>query len=451
MFFRRAWQRVGPLARWLIKPISKTTAPMRHMAFGIPGGSSNMAYVVLCGGGLTAAVVYAYKTVNGDTERYEDRLANMSSKEKAEVTSEAESPAVEPAAAEEEPAPGAEITAESIPASPEPVAETSAEPTPESVLEEPAAGEVSEADVTEASAEPAGAAGPAPVAVEETTPEAAPEVASEAPAEDASATESAAGKALSSSTLEIINSFLDEESLVNALHQMEADGNDLNSLEGVWEPEALGAVSELSTKETAEAAVDTEEEKSAEVEEVTQHLTIEELSAEQSPAPAAEQEEEERAASFPQVEDNTIMPDSAPKEAISSSEAYPEDSFSSDEAWHAEEVIVTGEATREEEETKSEEITFGTVGETTQLAAASTKPNLEVLSAVEPESPSSTGPVDKEEPCHNCHNCPPSSKAPPPALGDDMPAMDLAQEAKEESSPLTKQTMENEVVATAQS
>ncbi|MED6236582.1 hypothetical protein ATANTOWER_011299 [Ataeniobius toweri] len=82
MFFRRAWQRVGPLARWLIKPISKTTAPVRHMAFG-PGGSSNLAYVVLCGGGLTAAVVYAYKTVNGDTERYEDRLANMSSKEKA--------------------------------------------------------------------------------------------------------------------------------------------------------------------------------------------------------------------------------------------------------------------------------------------------------------------------------------------------------------------------------
>ncbi|XP_047220562.1 fibrous sheath CABYR-binding protein [Girardinichthys multiradiatus] len=429
MFFRRAWQRVGPLARWLIKPISKTTAPVRHMAFG-PGGTSNLAYVVLCGGGLTAAVVYAYKTVNGDTERYEDRLANMSSKEKAEVTSEAVSPAVEPAAAEEEPAPGAEITAESIPASPEPVAETSAEPTPEAALEEPPAGEVSEADVTEASTEPADAEGPAPVEVEETAPQAAPEVASEAPGEDASATESAAGKALGSSILEIINSFVDEESLVNALHQMSADGNDLNSLEGVWESEALGVVSELSTKETAEAAVDREEENQLRL---------------------RKEEEEERAASFPEVEDNTMMPDSAPKEAISSSEAYPEDSFSSDEAWHAEEVIVTAEATKEEEETKSEEIKFGTVGKTTQLAAASTKPNLDVLSAAEPESPSSMGPVDKEEPCHNCHNCPPSSKAPPPALGEDMPAMDLAQEAKDKSSPLTKQPMENEVVATAQS
>lgn len=28
------------------------------MAFGVPGGSTNMAYFVLCGGGLTAAVVY---------------------------------------------------------------------------------------------------------------------------------------------------------------------------------------------------------------------------------------------------------------------------------------------------------------------------------------------------------------------------------------------------------
>lgn len=28
------------------------------MAFGVPGGSTNMTYFVLCGGGLTAAVVY---------------------------------------------------------------------------------------------------------------------------------------------------------------------------------------------------------------------------------------------------------------------------------------------------------------------------------------------------------------------------------------------------------
>lgn len=35
-----------------------SAVPVRHMAFGVPGGSTNMAYFVLCGGGLTAAVVY---------------------------------------------------------------------------------------------------------------------------------------------------------------------------------------------------------------------------------------------------------------------------------------------------------------------------------------------------------------------------------------------------------
>lgn len=33
-------------------------APVRHMALGVPGGSFNKTYFVLCGGGLTAALVY---------------------------------------------------------------------------------------------------------------------------------------------------------------------------------------------------------------------------------------------------------------------------------------------------------------------------------------------------------------------------------------------------------
>lgn len=41
-----------------------SAAPVRHMAFGIPGGSTNMTYFVLCGGGLTAAVVYVSITVS---------------------------------------------------------------------------------------------------------------------------------------------------------------------------------------------------------------------------------------------------------------------------------------------------------------------------------------------------------------------------------------------------
>lgn len=33
-------------------------APVRNMASGLPGGSFNTTYFVLCGGGLTAALVY---------------------------------------------------------------------------------------------------------------------------------------------------------------------------------------------------------------------------------------------------------------------------------------------------------------------------------------------------------------------------------------------------------
>ncbi|CAB1327367.1 unnamed protein product [Coregonus sp. 'balchen'] len=89
MFFcRSAWQKLGLLARMTVAlPLSRN---VRQMSFGIPGGSStNMAYFVLCGGGLTAAVVYAYKTVNGDSERYNDRLAEMNLRPKGEAEEEA--------------------------------------------------------------------------------------------------------------------------------------------------------------------------------------------------------------------------------------------------------------------------------------------------------------------------------------------------------------------------
>ncbi|XP_008405705.1 fibrous sheath CABYR-binding protein [Poecilia reticulata] len=442
MFCRRALQRVGPLARWLLRPISKSTAPVRHMALGVPGGSTNLAYVVLCGGGLTAAVVYAYKTVNGDTERYEDRLANMSSEEKAEVTSEAaSSPPAESAPAEDEPAPGAEITPEPVPASPEPAAETSAEPTNEASPEEPAAAEASEAGVTEAPAEPADAEG-APVAEEETALEVGSEVAAVTLAEDAAAAaESAAVQALG------------EEHLGNALHQMEDDGKELNNLKEDHQQYPL----ETTVETSVEAAVYIEEQL-FEVEEVPHGLTIEELSADRIPAADAEQEEEEkeRAVSLPEeiteAEENTAIPDSPSEETVSS----PEDSSSSGEASpDEEEAVVTAEATpEEEEETKSEQTPLGSVGETTQLAAASTEPSLEVLSNIEPEPPSQVAPADKEEPCHSCHSSPSSSKeaAPPAALGEDLLDIDIAQEAKESfDKPLAKQTIENGVVVTATS
>ncbi|XP_018593367.1 protein MGARP-like [Scleropages formosus] len=53
------------------------------MAYGLPGVSGqNVAYAILCGGSLTAALVYAYKTMISDGERFTDRLAEMNARPK---------------------------------------------------------------------------------------------------------------------------------------------------------------------------------------------------------------------------------------------------------------------------------------------------------------------------------------------------------------------------------
>lgn len=212
-----------------------------------------------------------------------------------------------------------------------------------------------------------------------------------------------------------------EESLGEALHQMENDGKELNNVKEDLQPHPLE-----TTVETSIEAVVYIEEQLFEVEEVPHGLTIEELSADRIPAADAEQEEEEkeRAVSLPEeiaeAEENTAIPDSPSEETVSS----PEDSFSSDEASSAEEeATVTAEATPEEE-TKSEQIPLGTVGET-------------------------VAPADKEEPCHSCHSSPSSSKeaAPPAALGEDLLDMDIAQEAKESlDKPLAKQSKNTELL-----
>ncbi|XP_031723029.1 induced stolen tip protein TUB8-like isoform X2 [Anarrhichthys ocellatus] len=154
MFCRRALQRVGPLAWRAFEPTSRN---VRHMAFGVPGGSSNMAYFVLCGGGLTAAVIYAYKKVGGDAP-------------------EVATPAAEPAPVEEAvPAPEvvAEVVAESVPAPAEPVAEAMSEEAAAVVVSEPAA--------TEEAAAPPAAVEAAPVTKEVAATE---EMPAEAPAEE---------------------------------------------------------------------------------------------------------------------------------------------------------------------------------------------------------------------------------------------------------------------------
>uniref|UniRef100_H3D474 Protein MGARP N-terminal domain-containing protein n=1 Tax=Tetraodon nigroviridis TaxID=99883 RepID=H3D474_TETNG len=118
MFCRRPWRRLVPLTRTVFDPATSNAAPVRRMALGAPGGSFNRAYLLLCGGGLAAALVYAYKTINSDSERYERRLAALSS------TAKAAEPAPRPEVAGV--AEGAEVTADSLSAPADEAAEPEA-------------------------------------------------------------------------------------------------------------------------------------------------------------------------------------------------------------------------------------------------------------------------------------------------------------------------------------
>ncbi|XP_051993982.1 protein MGARP-like isoform X2 [Xyrauchen texanus] len=85
MFCRAAWQRLAPLAHKTLYPLSRNVVPTRQMSFGIPASGTNIAYMVLGGGSLTAALVYGYKTINSDSARYNDRIAQIEARPKKVV------------------------------------------------------------------------------------------------------------------------------------------------------------------------------------------------------------------------------------------------------------------------------------------------------------------------------------------------------------------------------
>lgn len=100
MFCRAAWQRLAPLARKTLTPLSSNAVvPIRQMSFGLPVSGTNMAYAVLCGSSLTAAIVYAYKTINSDSARYNERIAQIEARTKSEEGAVAEVSVVAEAAA----------------------------------------------------------------------------------------------------------------------------------------------------------------------------------------------------------------------------------------------------------------------------------------------------------------------------------------------------------------
>ncbi|XP_034759261.1 apoptosis-inducing factor 1, mitochondrial-like isoform X2 [Acipenser ruthenus] len=97
---RTAWQKLAPLVRpssTLCRKSAKQTVlkcessfrPMQRasMSSGPPGGSSdNLLYYLLVGGTVIGGGVYAYSTLHGDKVRYQERIAEIVSRQNKELT-----------------------------------------------------------------------------------------------------------------------------------------------------------------------------------------------------------------------------------------------------------------------------------------------------------------------------------------------------------------------------
>ncbi|XP_030004221.1 uncharacterized protein mgarpb isoform X4 [Sphaeramia orbicularis] len=457
MFCRRALQRIGPLARRALKPTStnRESAPVRHMAFGVPGGSNNMMYFVLCGGGFTAALVYAYKTVSDDSVLHEDRVANMVSSEKAPAEAAPAEAAPAEAALAGERVPVEEVVAEVVTAPAEPVAETAAEPVIE-VETKVAATEVPESAPTEAPTEALAVEEPSAPVTAEAVPEAASpgtmevaaleETAPEAPA--AESTEPmpdllSAVKVLAGSPVEIAAASVGDHSLVEVIRQTERDKKGLDStMAGLQKPDALEATEEeivnKEASEGADVAVDKEVKPVEEVAEAedAEALATKEVNTEETSAYSVEEKEaisiiEEPSA--PTVEEvgevDDVAPDTTSEEEASVVTAFPEEAFPvvddittiTAEHTPGDEASVEEAATAAAEASSQETVEAALVGDKTQLAAASTGSSMEGLSTTAPESALEI-PVEGVKHCLSCHSVFAEGKkvAPPAAVGEQL-------------------------------
>lgn len=117
---RTVWKKLAPLARasssmcrqnvrraGLNNGRIPTNIPAAHMSTGPAGGGGreNQLYVLLVGAACIGGGIYAYRTVKGDQKRYDDRIAEISSRPNKKVATE-QSETIQseaPAAAESEP------------------------------------------------------------------------------------------------------------------------------------------------------------------------------------------------------------------------------------------------------------------------------------------------------------------------------------------------------------
>lgn len=133
---RTVWKKLAPLARasstvcrqnvrraGLNNGRIPASVPAAHMSTGPAGGGrENQLYVLLVGAACIGGGIYAYQTIKGDKQRYQDRLAEISSRphkaatEQAATYLQAEAPAVEATETEAIPEPkAAPSPEESIP------------------------------------------------------------------------------------------------------------------------------------------------------------------------------------------------------------------------------------------------------------------------------------------------------------------------------------------------
>ncbi|XP_060903163.1 fibrous sheath CABYR-binding protein-like [Labrus mixtus] len=291
---------------------------------------------------------------------------------------------------------------------------------------------------------------------------------------------------LASSTAEIAAASVGDSSLVKAD----------KGLDTTWvttQPEAPDATTKVEDEEATEeaAAVVNEEELESVVD--TEAPAAEEQTEEETDTPVADSAEGEEAAAClledlttpaptleeqgeVEAEGQALVPEAAPEEAVSFTDASPEDSAPVEEAPTTEEAVSYAEAAPVDEtstaassleeapaeapsektvevlETQSED---ALVVNTIQLAAASSGSFLEAVSASEPECAEETSEHEAGH-CHSCHSAPSSAEevAPPAAYGG-HPAVDgsddMMHETNEAESLVEGQTTETMVVVTAQS
>ncbi|KAA8587147.1 apoptosis-inducing factor 1, mitochondrial isoform X2 [Etheostoma spectabile] len=200
---RTVWKKLAPLARasstvcrqnvrrtGLTSSRIPACVPVAHMSTGPAGGGrENQLYILLVGAACVGGAIYTYRTVKGDSQRYQDRIEEISSRSYKRATAEPATPiqsepsvilepepeaapSLEPEAApslEPEAAPSLESEAAPSPEEPSPPAPDAEVAVPETTELPPADEPVVEASPEE-SAEPAAV----PVVEEEPSPPSEP-------------------------------------------------------------------------------------------------------------------------------------------------------------------------------------------------------------------------------------------------------------------------------------